>query len=110
MKLLYDNNLSHKLVARLNDLFPGSTHVLMEGLDESEDQEIWDFSKSNNFSIVTKDSDFNELSLIHGFPPKIIWIRVGNCKILDVEKIIREKYIIINKFLAGSELDIIEIN
>jgi len=64
MKLLFDNNLSHKLVARVNDLFPGSTHVMTENLDESEDQIIWEFALKNQFIIITKDVDFNELSLI----------------------------------------------
>jgi predicted nuclease of predicted toxin-antitoxin system len=72
MKLLFDNNLSHKLVQRLSDIFPGSSHVMREQLDESNDQEIWLFARKNGFTIVTKDSDFNELRLLQGFPPKVI--------------------------------------
>ncbi len=78
MKLLYDNNLSHKLVARLDDVFPDSSHVMMENLDESQDQKIWQFARENNYTIVTKDADYNEISVIRGFPPKIIWLRA--CK------------------------------
>ena len=62
MKLLFDNNLSHKLVSRLGDIFPGSTHVMLENLDESGDSEIWTFAKNNGFVIATKDADFNEIS------------------------------------------------
>jgi len=98
MKLLYDNNLSHKLVTRLNDIFPDSTHVMMEHLDESEDQIIWLFAKKEGYTIVTKDADYNEISVIKGFPPKIIWLTIGNCKIQDVERIIRNKTIVINDF------------
>jgi len=43
MKLLFDNNFSHKLISRLDDLFSGSTHVMLVGLDESDDEEIWNF-------------------------------------------------------------------
>ena len=54
MKLLYDNNISHKLVTRLNDIFPSSTHVMLENLDESEDQKIWQFAKEKGYTIVKK--------------------------------------------------------
>ncbi len=67
MKLLFDNNLSHKLVERLADLYPGSSHVMLEGLDQAEDHAIWDLAKANGFIIVTKDSDFNELSIMKGW-------------------------------------------
>jgi predicted nuclease of predicted toxin-antitoxin system len=110
MKLLYDNNLSHKLVARLNDIFPDSTHVMMENLDESEDQIIWLFAKKEGYTIVTKDVDYNEISVIKGFPPKIIWLKIGNCKIQDVERIIRNKTIVINDFYQNKNTGIIEIN
>ncbi len=110
MKLLYDNNLSHKLVARLNDIFPGSTHVMMENLDESEDQIIWLFAKKEGYTIVTKYADYNEISVLKGFPPKIIWLTIGNCKIQDVERIIRNKTIVINDFYQNENTGIIEIN
>lgn len=110
MKLLYDNNLSHKLVARLNDIFPDSTHVMMENLDESEDQKIWFFAKEKGYTIITKDADYNEISVIKGFPPKIIWLTIGNCKIQDVERIIRNKTIVINDFYQNKNTGIIEIN
>lgn len=110
MKLLYDNNLSHKLVARLNDIFPDSTHVMLENLDESEDQKIWFFAKEKGYTIITKDADYNEISVIKGFPPKIIWLTIGNCKIQDVERIIRNKTIVINDFYQNENAGIIEIN
>ena len=110
MKLLFDNNLSHKLVARLNDTFPNSTHVMTVELDEADDVEIWEFAKENDFTIVTKDIDFNEINLIRGFPPKIIWIRVGNCRVVDVERIIRNSNIILNDFYRNQSSGIIEID
>jgi predicted nuclease of predicted toxin-antitoxin system len=110
MKLLFDNNLSHKLVARLVDLFPGSSHVMSEGLDESEDHEIWKFARVNEFTIVTKDSDFNDLSIIRGNLPKGIWLRVGNCKVSEIEEKIRENLIAINEFSNDPDLGILEID
>jgi len=110
MKLLFDNNLSHKLISRLSDIFPDSAHVMMIGLDESEDEKIWDYANKNNFTIITKDADFNELSLLNGFPPKVIWIRVGNCKIAEIENIVRRNNIAINDFYHTQNSGIIEID
>ena len=110
MKLLFDNNLSHKLVARINDLFPGSSHVMMVQLDDADDKAIWEFAKEGEFTIITKDSDFNEISLLKGFPPKIIWIRTGNCKIEEIEQIIRNNIIVLGAFNQSKNLGIIEIS
>ena len=109
MKLLLDNNLSHKLAQRLSDIFPGSTHVMTENLDESKDQDIWSFAKENGFMIVTKDSDFNEIRLLKGFPPKVVWLRMGNCRVSDIEHVIRDKFIILREFHHNENSGIIEI-
>jgi predicted nuclease of predicted toxin-antitoxin system len=98
MKLLFDNNLSHKLVNRLTDIFPDSSHVMDLNLDESEDSFIWKVVKENSFIIVTKDADFNEFSLLKGYPPKVIWLRTGNCSITDIEALFRKNIIIIKEF------------
>ena len=110
MKLLFDNNLSHKLVARIADLFPDSSHVMIENLDESEDNDIWRFSKDNGFTIITKDSDFNELGLLNGFSPQVVWLRIGNCKIVDIERLIRSNAIILSDFHQNKNLGIIKID
>ncbi|MDG2991090.1 DUF5615 family PIN-like protein [Candidatus Synechococcus calcipolaris G9] len=89
MKLLFDHNLSPKLVQRLADLFPDSTHVYTLELDEADDREVWDYAQHHGFIIVTKDSDYNELLTFRGFPPKVIWIRRGNCSTNDIESILR---------------------
>ncbi len=110
MKLLFDNNLSHNLVINLNDLFPGSIHVMNKGLDESSDQEIWEFARDNGYIIITKDSDFNDLSILQGSPPKVIWLRSGNCKVTDIENSIRENFDILQSFLEDQSLNIIKID
>lgn len=43
------------------------------------DAEVWQFAASNDFAIASKDSDFSERSVLEGSPPKVIWLRVGNC-------------------------------
>jgi predicted nuclease of predicted toxin-antitoxin system len=60
MRLLFDQNLSPRLVGALSDLFPGSEHVGEKGLGAATDNAVWNYAKVNNLVIVTKDSDFNE--------------------------------------------------
>jgi len=90
--LLFDENLSPRLVDRLADIYPGSTHVSNAGLDNALDKTVWEYARENDFMIVTKDADFSEMSLISGFPPKIIWIRRGNCSTREIENLLRMSY------------------
>ena len=92
MKLLFDHNLSPSLINRLQHLYPESNHVFKLGLDRALDSEVWDYAKQQGFLIVTKDSDFSDLCLLKGFPPKVVWIRRGNCKTSEIEKILREHF------------------
>ncbi len=108
MKLLLDNNLSHRLVEKLKEHFPNSSHVMFEGMDDSEDHHIWEFAKNNDFTIVTKDSDFNDLSILYGSPPKVIWLRLGNCKVKDIEHIFKSQKEELAKFIHG-DLKLFEI-
>ena len=92
MKLLFDQNLSPKLIPVLTDVFPGSIHVQNVNLDKAQDNEVWEYARNNNYVIVSKDIDFSERSLIYGFPPKIIWIRRGNCTTKQLEEILRSHF------------------
>ncbi len=79
MKLLFDENLSFRLVVILQDLFPCSQHVRECGLRGGSDAEIWEYATANGLMIVTKDSDFQERSVLLGTPPKVVWLRMKNC-------------------------------
>jgi predicted nuclease of predicted toxin-antitoxin system len=89
MKLLFDQNLSFKLCARLADLFPDSTQVRRAGLETADDREIWNFAKASGFTLVSQDSNFADLAALHGPPPKVIWPRCGNQPTEFVEKLFR---------------------
>ena len=91
MKLLFDQNLSPRLVDVLDELYPGSTHVQNVGLDRASDIEVWTFARRNGYTIVSKDSDFNERVLLQGAPPKVVWIRRGNCSTHQIEEILRHQ-------------------
>lgn len=109
MKLPFDQNLSLKLVRSLEDIFPNSNHVFLLGLDEAEDTQVWEYAKENDFTLVTKDADFGDLSILRGFPPKIIWIRRGNCKTSDIEAILRQKFEAIHEVETETQIGLITL-
>lgn len=107
--LLFDQNLSPRLVERLADVYPDSVHVFSLGLGDAMDIEIWEYARSHDYMIVTKDADFSEFGIIKGFPPKIIWIRRGNCSTKDIEIILRENYPAISQLSGDGETGILTL-
>lgn len=89
MKLLVDENLAPALIQQLADLFPGSVHVSSVGLGNTPDAIIWDYAKTNQFTFVTKDKDFANLSIAWGAPPKVVLLQTGNCSTVQIEHIVR---------------------
>ena len=79
MKLLFDQNLSHRLATQLAQEFPGSIHVRSIGMAAAPDPEVWAYAASNGFVIISKDTDFQMRALLDGHPPKVVWLRLGNC-------------------------------
>jgi len=71
---------------------PDSTHVYLVGLDQASDQAIWHYARLNDFIVVTKDSDYSDLSVLSGYPPKVIWIRRGNCETREIASLLRSDY------------------
>lgn len=109
MKLLFDHNLSPRLVNLLADIYPHSNHLYLMGLDQESDHTIWKIAKTQNYIIVTKDSDFNELLIFKGFPPKVIWIRLGNCSTKTIESLLRNNYEAILSFYQDQNIGIIAL-
>lgn len=79
MKLLFDQNISHRVKDKLVHLYPDSLHVKDLEMSEASDESIWEYAKSGNYLIISKDSDFHQRSFVLGHPPKVIWIKTGNC-------------------------------
>ena len=109
VKLLFDQNISYNLVEKLKMFFPNSNHVRLLGLEFATDEKIWEYARKNNFVIVTQDSDFNERSLLYGYPPKILWLRTGNTKTENIEKVIKTHHTIILQFGEDDENGCLEI-
>ena len=103
MKLLFDQNLSPRFPRILADIYPDSIHVREIGMRDATDTAIWEYAKTNEFTIVSKDSDFQARSLLYGSPPKFIWLRVGNCPVRPIEDLLRNHSVAIHTF-AQNEL------
>ena len=100
MKLLFDENLSPKLVVRLADIFPDSLHVRDVGLQAANDPAVWEYARDNDLVIVSKDADMHQRSFLFGAPPKIVWVRLGNCSTNDVENLLRRHVNVLNIFYS----------
>ena len=92
MRLLFDQNLSPKLVGRLSDLYPDSTHVSFMGLDRSLDEAVWVYAREGGYTIVTKDADFDELRQARGHPPRVVWLQIGNSTTQRIETLLRDRH------------------
>lgn len=79
VKLLLDENISRRIIPALQEAFPGSTQVLLAGLERADDRAVWEFAKANEYVILSKDDDFLRLQSMLGYPPKIILLKLGNC-------------------------------
>ena len=103
MKILFDQNLSNRLVSLLLDLYPGSCHGRDVGMKEADDESIWEYAKEENFVIVSKDSDFHQRSFVRGHPPKVIGLRMGNCSTDKIVTLLRVHVNDIEVFHSDSE-------
>ncbi|MEE9282191.1 MAG: DUF5615 family PIN-like protein [Myxococcota bacterium] len=103
MRLLFDHNLAPSLVRRLAQEYPGSAHTFDLGLERADDREIWTYARDQGFAIVSKDSDFHQMSVREGPPPKVVWVCLGNCSVNDVEAILRGHLEDLEQFDAGAE-------
>ena len=98
MKLLLDENLAPILARLLADLYPGSSHVRDCGLKQSPDEEVWQYARTYGFTLVSKDSDFEQRAVLRGHPPKIIRVRLGNCSTQQLADLLRKYSVVIHTF------------
>ena len=101
MRLLFDANLSRRLVLTLGDVFPDSAHASVLGPDPG-DENIWQYAKTNDYMIVSKDSDFYRMSVAWGPPPKVVWLRIGNGPTRLVENALRMRAAEIENFSSDT--------
>ena len=103
MKLLFDENLSPKLAQMLANEYPGSIHVREVGLRGAEDHQIWDYSRAHDLAIVSKDTDFRDRSFVQGFPPKVVFLDVGNAGTAMIAGLLRREHQRVEAFESQAE-------
>lgn len=110
MKLLFDENISYRIIRKLQNVFPLSIHVSDTTLKKpSKDREIWEYAKENDFTLVTFDEDFQDLLNVYGFPPKIILLRMGNSSTGFISELLTRKLNDISEFDKSDILGLLEI-
>ncbi len=103
MRLLFDQSLSPRLVRLLSDAYPDCSHVHDLGMDTASDTEVWNYAAEHGYTIVSKDADVHQRSLLLGPPPRVLWIRQGNCLVADTAELPRERFMVIERFHAKEE-------
>ena len=98
--LLFDENLSPQLPRLVAALFPGAVHVRDVGLARADDSAVWDYARTHGLGIVTKDDDFRQRSFLHGAPPKVIWVHLGNCRTADVVALLNARVAVVTAVLS----------
>lgn len=109
MRLLFDQNISARIVRLLKEPFPDCTQVSLEGLNNASDMEIWLWAKENNGCVVTFDADFFDIATLKGFPPKVILLRTGNRRTNDLAEILTKRKEVIEEFLSDKSIGCLEI-
>jgi predicted nuclease of predicted toxin-antitoxin system len=102
-----DENLSDRVVVQILDLYPDSTHVKSHGLIHTDDALIWSFAQQHGYTIVSKDSDFHQRSLVFGHPPKFVFLRVGNCPTSRITELLRSNYDMLSAFDSDANASIL---
>jgi predicted nuclease of predicted toxin-antitoxin system len=107
--LLLDENLSPRLVAKLAREFSGIAHVTQFNLLGMPDIEIWRFAGEQGYCVVSTDSDFNQLAFVHGAPPQVIWLRLGDATTDEIASYLLRHKRVIDQFIAQGASDVLEI-
>jgi len=100
VKLLFDQNLSRRLLQDIDDAFSGSQHVADVNLMTEDDETVWRFAAAHGFVIISKDSDFFHRALLRGHPPKVIHLRVGNCSTQHIRNLLMDNVSLIYEFIS----------
>ena len=109
MKLLLDENLSRRLVPFLQHDYPGSSQVVLLGMESASDKVVWQKAKDDGYVIVTRDADFQELSMVWGQPPKVIRLKTLNQSRSATLKVLVENRDAISDALIANQLASVEI-
>ena len=83
---------------QLEEFYPGTAHIKSVLTTAADDRDIWQYAVENGFAIVSKDDDFEQRSILLGHPPKVIWIRLGNCRTADIAALLQSSVKVMHAF------------
>ncbi len=109
MKLLFDQNISPRILKVLPSKLSDSQQVRFVNLEDASDFEIFQFARANDFTVVTFDSDFIDLNAINGTPPKIIWLNTGNLTTKNIAELLTKNLDTIQLYLSSETDEILEL-
>jgi predicted nuclease of predicted toxin-antitoxin system len=107
VSLLFDENLSPRLIRRLEAAYPQSEHVELVGLKGQSDLELWEYAARHGATLVSKDNDFRQLSFLRGHPPKVIWLNVGNAGTDAIAELLAAQRERVQAFLSDPEASLL---
>lgn len=110
MKLLFDNNISYRIIKKIQHLEIESIHVSSTSLKKpAEDIDIWNYAKTNSYTIITFDEDFEELELMNSFPPKVILLKLGNSTTNFIAEYLSKNTSVIIDFIQSDKLGLLKL-
>ena len=109
MRLLFDEQLSSRLPRLLADWYPDSLHIEALDLGGAPDIILWQACVVHRCMLVSKDEDFHRLSVLNGAPPKVIWLRLGNCTTQDIVDLLQTHVEDIRRFERQDEAAFLEL-
>ncbi len=109
MKLLLDENLSRRIIPAIQDTYPESSQIALLGLQSAADGDVWAYARQGGYILVTKDSDFNDLSALYGHPPKVIWLKCGNQPRRRIVEILLSIRVDVQAFADNPALSCLEV-
>lgn len=109
VRLLLDENLSERLLRKLDGVFPGSVHVRRLGRSGVSDASVWDMARDGGFVLVTRDEDFIGMSVLRGVPPKVVWLNIGNMRTAAIANLLSSRVADIEQFVLHDEYTFLAI-
>ena len=84
MTFLIDVNLPPRLCPWLAQRNHQATHLCDVDALRAPDRAVWALASDRSAVIISKDTDFHDLSLLRGQPPQVLLISLGNCSNEDL--------------------------
>ena len=109
VRLLFDENLSERLLQPLAELFPDSEHIRNLTSTGASDRLLWDLARTSRFILTTRDEDFVGMSVLQKAPPKVLWLNVGRSRNAVIAALVQSHAADIERFAAHDEYTFLAI-